>query len=67
MNMKRFLSFVLSAMMIVASMQFTTLYAVENQLEGSGTNTSPWLISDANDFVNMVKVVRFISVAVNLR
>ena len=55
--MKRFLSFVLSAMMIVASMQFTTLYAVENQLEGSGTNASPWLISDANDFVNMSALI----------
>ena len=51
--MKRFLSFILSAMMIVSSMQFTALYAVENQLEGHGTSASPWLISDAQDFVNM--------------
>ena len=55
--MKRIFNLILSVMMIVASMQFTTLYAVENQLEGSGTSSEPWLISDANDFVNMSALI----------
>ena len=61
---KRVLAFLLSFVMIISSVNLTSALTVnaaedtETQaLEGSGTQTDPWLISDAEDFVLMSSLI----------
>ena len=57
---KRVLAFLLSFVMIVSSVNLTsvlTVNAAEDTLEGLGTEESPWLISDAEDFVLMSSLI----------
>jgi len=43
--------------MIISSLSPKSVNAVSNQLLGSGTKDNPWLISDAEDFVNMSSLI----------
>ena len=56
-NMKRIIALLFCLVPMLFSVNLMNVSAAESQLEGSGTKESPWLISDAEDFVLMSSLI----------